>query len=142
MAAFSAKLVGCRNRSGLSQTELAKAIGVSLRTIQNWEGGETRPPGGEKVRRLAAVLGVPIAYLLEEDPGQAGNSSAMVLNDGYKTEREVAASALERDCRAHLDAFLHGCHGDQVRLGWTLVELRVRFPLSKFSEEVNGKRKD
>lgn len=32
-----------RNRMGMSQTELAKEMGVSLRTIQNWEAGKTMP---------------------------------------------------------------------------------------------------
>ena len=34
-----------RRKSGLSQSLFASFIGVSLRTLQNWEQGRTRPTG-------------------------------------------------------------------------------------------------
>ncbi len=34
-----------RRKSGLSQSQFAALIGVSLRTLQNWEQGRTRPTG-------------------------------------------------------------------------------------------------
>ena len=34
-----------RRKSGLSQSQFAVLIGVSLRTLQNWEQGRTRPTG-------------------------------------------------------------------------------------------------
>lgn len=29
---------------GLSQTELARRFGIPLRTVQNWCGGQSKPP--------------------------------------------------------------------------------------------------
>lgn len=49
-----------RERMGLSQTAFGKKLGVSLRTVQNYEKGETIP-GGEsllKIMELAAQLSV------------------------------------------------------------------------------------
>ena len=37
-----------RHRIGLSQTEFAKLLGVSLRTLQEWEQGRREPSGAAK----------------------------------------------------------------------------------------------
>lgn len=61
MKNISLRLIGCRNRQGWTQTELANKIGVSMRTIQNWEAniGE---PRGDSIRKLSEVFNVPISY--------------------------------------------------------------------------------
>ncbi|MFA9189360.1 helix-turn-helix domain-containing protein [Flavobacterium sp. FBOR7N2.3] len=46
-----------RKRKALSQDELAKSAGLSLRTVQRVENGETIPTG-ETLKRIAAVLEV------------------------------------------------------------------------------------
>jgi putative transcriptional regulator len=38
-----------RARLGLSQTQFARALGISLDTLQNWEQGRRRPTGPAKV---------------------------------------------------------------------------------------------
>jgi len=38
-----------RAQSGLSQTEFAKRLGVSKRTLQEWEQGRKRPSGAARV---------------------------------------------------------------------------------------------
>lgn len=53
-----------RKRKALSQDELAKNAGLSLRTVQRVENGETIPTG-ETLKRLAAVLEVSPNELLE-----------------------------------------------------------------------------
>ena len=42
-------LVSARAHSGLSQADFAKALGVSKRTIENWEQGKAEPTGPAKV---------------------------------------------------------------------------------------------
>ena len=55
-----------RKEKGLSQQALAKEIGVSYRTLQNWENGvNTIKP--DKAQVLADYFGVSIAYLLGYD---------------------------------------------------------------------------
>ncbi|MGE3165180.1 MAG: helix-turn-helix domain-containing protein [Planctomycetota bacterium] len=46
-----------RRRSGLSQAEYAKLVGVSTLTINNWENGRTRP-GKEHLASLVDVRGL------------------------------------------------------------------------------------
>lgn len=52
-----------RKRKALSQDELAKSAGLSLRTVQRVENGETIPTG-ETLKRIAAVLEVAPDELL------------------------------------------------------------------------------
>ena len=55
-----------RKEKSLSQQALAKEIGVSYRTLQNWENGvNTIKP--DKAQVLADYFGVSIAYLLGYD---------------------------------------------------------------------------
>jgi len=47
-----------RDTQGLSQEDLAKALGVSRRAVTNWETGAA-VPGGKNLRGLDRVLGDP-----------------------------------------------------------------------------------
>lgn len=40
--------ISARKKSGLSQTEFAKLMGVSVRTLQEWEQGRREPSGAAK----------------------------------------------------------------------------------------------
>ncbi|MDP1733720.1 MAG: helix-turn-helix domain-containing protein [Sulfuritalea sp.] len=42
-------LLSARSHSGLSQAEFAVALGVSKRTLENWEQGRAEPTGPAKV---------------------------------------------------------------------------------------------
>ena len=42
-------IAGVRAKLGLSQTQFARAIGISLDTLQNWEQGRRHPTGPAKV---------------------------------------------------------------------------------------------
>ncbi|HFR3752999.1 TPA: helix-turn-helix domain-containing protein, partial [Streptococcus suis] len=57
------KLKTLRKENNLTQEELAKKIGVNLRTLQKWENGESsiRTKNAEK---LAKHFGVSVGYLL------------------------------------------------------------------------------
>ncbi|MCX7184404.1 MAG: helix-turn-helix domain-containing protein [Nitrosospira sp.] len=41
-------VISARKKSGLSQTEFAKLLGVSVRTLQDWEQGRRQPSGAAK----------------------------------------------------------------------------------------------
>ena len=61
------EIMAARARSGLSQSEFARSLGVSKRTLENWEQGRTEPTGAARrllqlaarfpdtVERLAAI---------------------------------------------------------------------------------------
>lgn len=42
-------VVSARFASGLSQTQFAELLGISVRTLQKWEQGEREPSGAAKV---------------------------------------------------------------------------------------------
>ncbi len=61
---FKEKLRERRRAVGLSQAELARRVGVTERTIQNYELGSRKPQQMDIVRRLAEALACPMEYLL------------------------------------------------------------------------------
>ena len=51
------ELMAARASSGLSQAEFARALGVSKRTLENWEQGRVEPTGAaRRLLRLAACF--------------------------------------------------------------------------------------
>ncbi|MEG3311530.1 helix-turn-helix domain-containing protein [Streptococcus sp. SS-4456] len=64
-----------RKEKGLSQQALAKEIGVSYRTLQNWENGvNTIKP--DKAQALADHFGVSVGYLLGYEDKEYRNALA------------------------------------------------------------------
>lgn len=64
---FGEKVRQLRTEKKLSQTELGKLCGLSLRTIRNYEVAGRYPKKREVYSKLAFALGCSINYLLAED---------------------------------------------------------------------------
>ncbi len=64
---FGEKLKKYRKKSGMTQAQLAKAAGTSLKTITNYESGSTYPTKREIYKVLAEILGVNPDYLHNEN---------------------------------------------------------------------------
>ena len=64
---FGEKVRLLRNEKKLSQTELGKMCGLSLRTIRNYEVDGRYPKQREVYTKLAAALGCEVNFLLSED---------------------------------------------------------------------------
>ena len=64
---FAEKLRKLRKERKMSQADLGKAIGVSGRTIQNYEIAEAYPKKREIYAKLAEFFEVDLNYLLTED---------------------------------------------------------------------------
>lgn len=60
---FGDRMTGAREASGLSQAELAKRLGVKVKTIRAWENDQSEPRAN-KLQMLAGLLGVSIMWLL------------------------------------------------------------------------------
>ncbi len=80
---FAEKLREKRKEAGLSQTELAAACGISMRTLQNYESGKRYPANLEIAGRLAATLGTRTDLLLS-----AGEES-IVVAPGRDAKRQL-----------------------------------------------------
>ncbi len=63
--AFNERLKEKRSEVGLKQVELAKLVGVSDRTIQKYESGESTPRNVEIVQKLAHALHTTYDYLMD-----------------------------------------------------------------------------
>jgi transcriptional regulator with XRE-family HTH domain len=77
---FMNKIRSLRTGLGLSQDELAERTGLSLRTIQRIENGETMPRG-DSLRRLCQALGVAMDVLKEDNTPAVNDRKASPVKD-------------------------------------------------------------
>ena len=77
---FANRLAASRKKKGLNQTELAREIGVSAQSVQQWESGSTMPRN-KRVEAVAKALGVSQEWLMfggdEEGSTQPLNSDTV-----------------------------------------------------------------
>ena len=76
------RLKSLRKEVGLSQGELVEEVGVSYRTIQNWENGvnQIKP---DKAQLLANYFYVDVAYLLGFSPFRNRQEEDFYYTTGY-----------------------------------------------------------
>ena len=75
---FAENLQNMRKKNGLSQEELAEALGVSRQAVSKWELGDGYPEA-EKLTTLAETLKVSLDALMGHDAPEtaaAGNAPA------------------------------------------------------------------
>jgi len=65
------RLSACRVNAGYTQREVAKLVGVSEKTLVDWEAGHTAP-NMTRAQKLSELYGIPLAYM---DFTKAGNST-------------------------------------------------------------------
>ncbi|WP_212524046.1 helix-turn-helix domain-containing protein [Actibacterium sp. MT2.3-13A] len=63
IATFGDRLAGAREAVGLSQAELARRLGVKLKTVRAWED-DMAEPRANRLQMLAGLLNVSIMWLL------------------------------------------------------------------------------
>ena len=77
------KIKALRNRKGFSQEELSEKAGLSLRTIQRIENGETEPRG-DSLKRISVALNVSsdeiLDWAVQEDKGLLTNLNLSALS--------------------------------------------------------------
>lgn len=62
---FGNKIKELRKQAGLSQQELAQKLGVTQKSICNYENDTRFPKGQNVIKGLADIFGVTVDYLLE-----------------------------------------------------------------------------
>ena len=64
---FGEKVKNLRKNKELNQTQLADAVGVSLRTVRGWEIEGRYPKKHDLYQKLADILSCDISYLMTEE---------------------------------------------------------------------------
>ena len=86
---FSDKVRILRTNVGLTQQEFANLIGVSLRTVTNYETGSRYPKKRELYAKIAEVLNSDINYLLTEDEEFIAKASDRYGDRGARQAQEL-----------------------------------------------------
>ena len=86
---FSDKVRELRVKAGMTQQDFASAIGVSLRTVTNYETGDRYPKKREMYAKMAEVLGTDINYLLTENEEFIAKASDLYGDRGAKQAQEI-----------------------------------------------------
>ena len=86
---FGEKLQQARKAKGLSQTDLAKLVGVGRKTIINYEQGSTYPRHRTMYKALAYVLGIDVDYLHNENDDFVADAQAAHGTRGRRQAQEL-----------------------------------------------------
>jgi transcriptional regulator with XRE-family HTH domain len=76
---IGAKLRLRRGELGITQTQLANAIGVTFQQVQKYEQGTNRI-GGSRLAGIAKALDVPVSYFFDQSSEETEVASASLLN--------------------------------------------------------------
>lgn len=103
---FKGRLKQARNAKGISQSNLAKSIGVHVTNISRYERGENKPTS-QVLSRLADALAVSADYLMSGSTNDVANNT---ISDKELLEQFKKVEQLPQNkkvlIKEFLDAFL------------------------------------
>ena len=84
-ATFGDRLSGAREALGMDQPDLARRLGVKVKTIRSWEN-DANEPRANKLQMLSVILGVSLSWLLtgEGDGLEAPQTDEPTLLPGIR----------------------------------------------------------
>lgn len=91
-ATFGDRVAGARDAMGLSQAELARKLGIKLKTLRAWEG-DMNEPRANKLQMLAGVLNVSITWLIN---GEGDGLDAPTEAKPLQTEARALVAEIGR----------------------------------------------
>ena len=93
--AFGNYLLSQRERAGMTQSELAEHLGVTNKAVSKWETGRAKP-GLETLRKLSAMLHVPVDELLKyRDKESEADVVKIVITGGPCAGKSTAMSWIQ-----------------------------------------------
>lgn len=117
---FKDKLYALRRHAGMSQQEVATAIGVTRQTIGNWELGQASP-SLDKAALLARLYGVTLDDLVSDE--------VEVVSSGKAAGRDlhVLRSLVDSTCTVELESeVVSGAKILDVTDGWMRVRATTK----------------
>lgn len=86
---FGERIRELRLQKNLTQPQLSKELGISLRTIKNYELGDCLPRKRETYEKMADYFNVELNYLLKDD-----DTFILDAGDAYGSRGKKQANAL------------------------------------------------
>lgn len=100
---FGEKIKTLRKERGMTQKDLAEALGLSLRTISNYETGGLRPRHDATYDALAALFHVPKTYFFTEEDAFISAAEARWGKSGAEDARELVNGVIGLFAGGRLD---------------------------------------
>lgn len=100
---FGEKIKTLRKERGMTQKDLAEALGLSLRTISNYETGGLRPRRDATYDALAALFHVPKTYFFTEEDAFILEAEARWGKSGAEDARELVDGVIGLFAGGRLD---------------------------------------
>lgn len=90
-----------REQLGMSQEDLADALGLAFQSIQQWESGKTTPRAN-RMRKLAAILGKTPSWIqfgvASSSPENLGDIFSLLKSADFKTQVCSAHAKAMQNC--------------------------------------------
>ncbi|MFD0980898.1 helix-turn-helix domain-containing protein [Tropicimonas aquimaris] len=117
-ATFGDRVAGAREALGMSQPDLAKRLGVKVKTVRGWEN-DISEPRANKLQMLSGVLGVSLMWLLNGE----GDGLDGPAEDREAPVPEIRSLLLEiRQIRSEIDDAADRLARVEKRLRASLLE--------------------
>ncbi|RYH10065.1 helix-turn-helix domain-containing protein [Tropicimonas sp. IMCC6043] len=117
-ATFGDRVAGAREALGLDQTDLARRLGVKVKTVRGWEN-DLSEPRANKLQMLSGVLGVSLMWLLNGE----GDGLTGPAEEESVPVPEIRSLLLElRQIRAEMDDAADRLARVEKRLRTALLE--------------------
>lgn len=87
-----------RTANGLSQSQLAEALGISFQQVQKYEAGKNRIGAG-RLQAIADRLNVPVSTFFEETTQPAPDDAVLLQSDGALDVLRAYVSITDEEVR-------------------------------------------
>lgn len=113
---FAVKLKQARIQAGMTQTELSDQLGVTVRTLQNYESGNVYPKKREMYERLAVLFQTDVDYWLAEgSSGLSFDAQELVEKVGsFFADESLSSADVDNVMKSIQDAY------------WTSKEINIK----------------